>query len=60
MATREEIKKALLKVAGDPVSGVVRDLVDEMADAVVALDVVEAKQFKPVAETRVTAPREVR
>jgi CO/xanthine dehydrogenase FAD-binding subunit len=38
MATREEVKEAILRVAGNPVAGVIADLADEMADAVVALD----------------------
>lgn len=53
MATFEQVKAALLAVAGNPTVGVVADLVDEMARAVVALD-------KPVKEVRVTKPAETR
>jgi len=38
MATRQDIKKAILRVAGNPVSGGIASLADEMADAVFALD----------------------
>lgn len=38
MATREDIKKAILAVAGNPESGIVAQLADAMADAVVGLD----------------------
>jgi len=34
MATKEDIKKAILSVAGNPVSGGIASLADEMADAV--------------------------
>lgn len=59
MATKAEIKAAILKVAGDPVSGVIADLADSMADAVVAIDTppVEKAQEK---EARVTKPTETR
>jgi len=38
MATKDEIKKAILRVAGNPVSGAIKSLADEFADAIVALD----------------------
>ena len=53
MATKEEIKAAILKVAGDPSAGVIRDLADAMADAVLALDL-------PAKEVRVIKPKETR
>lgn len=57
---KAKIKAALLKVAGNPESGVVADLVDAMAQAVVDLDKPEAKSFTPVEETRVVKPVEKR
>ena len=45
MATKEDIKKAILAVAGNPESGPVAQLVDAMADAVVGLDA--EVPFKP-------------
>jgi hypothetical protein len=58
MATKEQIKKAILEVAGNPISGAIADLADSMADAVVAIDTPaftgEAK------EARVTKPTETR
>lgn len=58
MATKEEIKKAILAVAGDPISGAIADLADSMADAVLAIDkpalVGESK------EARVIKPTETR
>ena len=38
MATREDIKKAILAIAGKPESGPIAQLADAMADAVVGLD----------------------
>lgn len=45
MASKADIKKAILAVAGDPESGIVYDLADKMADAIVGLDAPEP--FKP-------------
>lgn len=44
MATKAEIKKAILAVAGDPESGVIADLAEKFADAVFALDSVATEQ----------------
>lgn len=41
MASKADIKKAILEVAGNPESGVIRQLVDAWAEAIVALDAVE-------------------
>lgn len=60
MATREQVLAAVLRATGNPVSGVMRDAVDDIVDAVVALDEPEAKSFSPVKETRVVRPGEVR
>ena len=38
MATKEEIKKVILSIAGDPVSGAVAALADTWAEAIVSLD----------------------
>lgn len=60
MATHAQVKAAILKVAGNPDSGVIRDLADAMASAVVAIDAPEVKDYKPVAETRVLKASEKR
>tara|TARA_R110000851_G_scaffold63426_1_gene145179 strand:+ start:968 stop:1132 length:165 start_codon:yes stop_codon:yes gene_type:complete len=54
MATYDDVKKTLLRVAGDPVSGPVKDLVDDWARAIVALDA------EPAKETRVLKASEKR
>jgi hypothetical protein len=53
MASKEQIKEAILKVAGDPGVGVIFELADEMADAIVAID-------QPVIERRIVKPKETR
>lgn len=58
MATKDQIKKAILEVAGNPVSGVIADLADSMADAVVAID--NPAVLGEVKEARVTKPAETR
>lgn len=62
MASKEEIKKVILKIAGDPVSGVIADLSEEWAEAIVALDAPQTAAIAPAAtkETRITKPEEVR
>lgn len=55
MASKKEIKEAILKVAGNPVSGPIASLADAMADAVVALDKKpepKTKRVLDVPETR--------
>lgn len=42
MASKADIKKAILEVAGNPESGVIRQLVDAWADAIVKLDAPES------------------
>lgn len=59
MATKDAIKAAILKVAGDPISGVIKDLADEMAQAVVDLDTTTSSE-RSEKETRVTKPVEIR
>lgn len=62
MATRDEIKKTILDVAGNPEAGVVVTYVDRWADAIVKLDEPEQpkKAAREVKETRVIAPEEER
>lgn len=70
MATKEDIKKAILAVAGNPESGPIAQLADAMAQAVVGLDAPEADARKdagiapsverPAKETRVTKVEEKR
>jgi hypothetical protein len=38
VATRDDIKKAILTVAGNPESGVIAEYADRFADAIVGLD----------------------
>ncbi len=59
MASKDAIKAAILKIAGDPVSGVIKDLADEMAQAVVDLDSTTSSE-RSEKETRVTKPAEIR
>ncbi len=58
MATKDQIKKAILEVAGNPISGVIADLADSMADAVVAID--NPAAHGEAKEARVTKPAETR
>jgi len=69
MATKAEIKNAILEVAGYPESGAIFALADKMAQAIVGLDTVEpvaetpkvAASFeRPAKENRVTRPTEKR
>jgi hypothetical protein len=53
MATKEQIVQAILDVAGNPAVGVVRDLAEQFADAVVAIDT-------PAKEVRVVEVKETR
>jgi hypothetical protein len=54
MASHADVKKTILKVAGNPVSGVIVELADEFARAIVALD------DEPTKETRVIEASEKR
>ena len=61
MATKDQIKAAILKVAGDPISGVIHDLADAFADAVFEIDNPKpAASLSAEKETRVTKPTETR
>ena len=69
MATKEQIKKAILDIAGNPSSGAIKSLADAWADAIVKLDETprsksEAADSAPLPalkkESRVTKPTEIR
>lgn len=60
MATKDEIKNAILKVAGDPVSGAIKDLAESMAEAVHAIDNPPSSLRVETKENRVTKPAETR
>lgn len=55
MATVQDVKKAILKVAGNPDSGPIAQLAQAMAEAVVALD-----EERPTREKRVVSATEKR
>ena len=57
---KAKVKEAILKVAGNPESGVIADLADEMAEAVINIGKPEIKKFEPVKETRVQEVKETR
>lgn len=56
---RDEVKQAILKVAGNPESGVIAELADAMADEICGVKK-ETKKFDPVKETRVKEVKETR
>jgi hypothetical protein len=58
MATKDEIKAAILATAGNPSVGVVKDLADDLAQAVWELD--NKNSVNPAKEVRVTNPIETR
>jgi hypothetical protein len=64
MATKEQIKKVILDIAGDPSVGEIYTLADKWADAIVALDVTAEGEsqagYTPIRETRITKPTETR
>jgi predicted amino acid-binding ACT domain protein len=45
---KAKVKEAILKVAGNPESGVIADLADEMAEAIINIGKPEIKKFEPV------------
>jgi hypothetical protein len=57
MATEAQVKAAILKVAGNPTSGVIKDLAEEFARAIVALDNPPVQRAK---EVRVSRSEETR
>lgn len=56
---REEIKAAILKVAGNPDSGIIAEMADAFADEICGTKK-ETKKFDPVKETRVKEVKETR
>jgi hypothetical protein len=58
MATRDEIKAAILKTAGNPSAGIIKDLADDFAKAVWELDNTNANN--PAKEVRVVDAKETR
>jgi hypothetical protein len=57
MATKEQIKEAILRAAGNPETGVIADMADQLADAVLGL---EAKSSTSAKEVRVVESKEIR
>jgi hypothetical protein len=57
MATKQEIKEAILKAAGNPSVGVIAEMADQFAEAVLGL---EEKSSAPVKEIRVVESKEIR
>jgi hypothetical protein len=57
---KDQIKDVILKTAGYPESGVIAELADAMATAIVEIDTPEIKKFEPVKETRVIESKETR
>jgi hypothetical protein len=65
MATKDQIKKAILDIAGNPESGPIASLADAWAEAIVGLDSTvpskeSASSDKPAKETRILKAEEKR
>jgi 3,4-dihydroxy-2-butanone 4-phosphate synthase len=58
MATKDDIKKAILKAAGNPSVGVIAEMADELANAVFELD--NTNSYNPAKEARVVDIKETR
>jgi hypothetical protein len=58
MATKDEIKAAILKTAGNPSAGALVDLVDDLAKAVWELD--NKNSVNPAKEVRIVDSKETR
>lgn len=58
MATKDEIKAAILKTAGNPSAGVIKDLADDLAKAVWELD--NTNSINPAKEVRIVDSKETR
>jgi hypothetical protein len=58
MATKDEIKNAILKTAGNPSIGVIAEMADDLANAVWELD--NKNSFNPAKEARVIDTKETR
>lgn len=58
---KSKIKDAILKTAGYPESGLIAEMADAFADAVMNIDKpIETKKFEPVQETRIVEIKETR
>jgi hypothetical protein len=58
MASKDEIKKAILNAAGNPSVGVIADIADDLANAVWELD--NTNSYNPAKEARVVDSKETR
>jgi 3,4-dihydroxy-2-butanone 4-phosphate synthase len=58
MANKEEIKKAILRAAGNPSVGVIAEMADDLAKAVWELD--NTNSYNPAKEARVVDSKETR
>lgn len=58
MATKDEIKAAILKTAGNPSSGAFADLAEQLAKAVWELD--NKNSVNPAKEVRIVDSKETR
>jgi 3,4-dihydroxy-2-butanone 4-phosphate synthase len=58
MASKDDIKKAILKAAGNPSVGVIADIADDLAKAVWELD--NTNSYSPAKEARVVDIKETR
>jgi hypothetical protein len=58
MASKDEIKKAILNAAGNPSVGVIADIADDLAKAVWELD--NTNSYNPAKEARVVDIKETR
>lgn len=59
MASKEQIKATILRIAGNPTTGIIVDFADDMADAIHNLDN-PSKAGVPSAEKRIVEPQETR
>jgi len=57
---KAKVKSTILQVAGNPTSGVIAELADEIAQAIIDIDKPEVKNFNPVQETRIVEIKETR
>jgi hypothetical protein len=58
MASKDDIKKAILKAAGNPSVGIIADIADDLAKAVWELD--NTNSYNPAKEARVVDSKETR
>ena len=58
MASKDEIKKAILKTAGNPSVGVIADMAEELASAIWELD--NTNSYNAAKEARVVDSKETR